>query len=218
VLELHTNRWLFALAMAMTSACTVISPMAPAPSLFPDRESLVKFDFEQDALSQPPDGFETRSGHWSVADSPTSLSGTQVLVRGGDEAAAIAVKDSENSRAGAGEVGVRVFLGDSGAGLGCDAASGRQSYELKLEPAAGRVALYRKAGDSSALVAQTPLARPKGEWAHLGLRCEGNQVIGYVDGKPLLHDRGDVGSFEIALVADPGVTAQFDDLRYWARK
>ena len=218
MLDVRTNRWVFALALAATSACTMLSPIAPAPSLFSDNASLVKFDFEQDALSQPPEGFETRAGHWSVADSPTSLSGTQVLVRGGDEAAAITVKDSVNARAAAGEVGVRVFLGDSGAGLGCDADHGGPSYELKFEPASGRVALYRKTGESLSMVAQTPLARPKGEWAHLGLRCDDNQVIGYVDGKPLLRDRADIGSFELALVADAGVTAQFDDLRYWARK
>jgi hypothetical protein len=218
VLEVYPNWRVFALALVTTSACTMLSPIAPAPTLFPDKASLVKFDFEQDALSQPPEGFEARTGHWSVADSPTSLSGTQVLVRGGDEAAAIAVKDSVDAHAAAGEVGVRVLLGASGAGLGCDADNGGPSYELKFEPAAGRVALYRKTGESVSLVAQTPLARPKGEWAYLGLRCDENQVIGYVDGKPSLRDRADVGSFELALVADPGVTAQFDDLKYWSRK
>jgi hypothetical protein len=207
-----------ALALAMATSCAVLSPMAPAPTLFPDKAPFLRFDFEQDALNQPPAGFEQRSGHWAVANSPTSLSGTQVLVRGGDDEAAIAIKESENAHAGAGEVGVRVFLGASGAGLGCDGTEGSPSYLLKLEPSAGRVALYRKNGDSIAVAGQTPLARPKGEWARLGIRCDTNQVIGYVDGKPLLRDRANVGSFELALVADAGVTAQFDDLKYWTQK
>jgi len=218
VLERRMNALLSFLVIAVASSCAALSPMTPAPALFPDRTPLVQFDFEQDTLSQPPDGFETRSGHWSVADSPTSLSGTQVLVRGGDEAGVIAIKNSEEAHAAAGEVGVRVFLGASGAGLGCDASNGGPSYLLKLEPSAGRVALYEKSGDSLSMAAQTPLSRPKGEWARLGILCEAHQVIGYVDGKPLLHDRSNVGTFELALFTDAGVTAQFDDLKYWARK
>jgi hypothetical protein len=207
-----------AVAIAMSSGCTALAPIAPSPTLFPERTSLVQFDFERDSLSQPPEGFETRSGHWAVVDSPTSLSGTQVLVRGGDDAAVIAVKNSEEAHTAAGEVGVRVVLGASGAGLGCDGSKGGSSYLVKLEPTEGRVALYKKSGDSLAMAAQAPLARAKGEWSRLGILCETNQVVGYVDGKPLLRDRTDVGSFELALFTDPGVTAQFDDLKYWSKK
>jgi len=207
-----------AFVIAIGGGCAKLAPIAPSPTLFPDRASLVEFDFERDSLSQTPEGFETRSGHWAVVDSPTSLSGTQVLVRGGDDSGVIAVKDSEEARTGAGEVGVRVILGTSGAGLGCDGAKGEPSYLVKLEPSSGRVALYKKTGDSLAMAAETPLARAKGEWARLGISCDANQVVGYVEGKPLLRDRASVGAFELALFADPGVTAQFDDLKYWAKK
>ena len=216
--EINGTRWLPVLVLAGVASCAKLAPIASVPTLFPDKASVAQFDFERDSLSQPPDGFETRHGHWSVADSPTSLSGTQVLVRGGEEAAMIAVKASEQASAAAGEVGVRVFLGASGAGVGCSGADGAESYVVKLEPTAGRVALYRKTGDSLAVAAQTPLPLPKGEWARLGIRCEGSRVTGYVDGKPLLRDRSTAGSFELGLFADPGVTAQFDDLKYWARK
>ena len=205
-------------SVAIGGGCAKLAPIAAPPSLFPERASLVEFDFERDSLSQAPEGFEARSGRWAVVDSPTSLSGTQVLVRGGDDSGVIAVKDSEQARAGAGEVGVRVILGTSGAGLGCDDTKGGPSYVVKLEPTSGRVALYKKNGDSFAMAAETPLARAKGEWARLGISCDANQVVGYVEGKPLLRDRTSVGSFELALVADPGVTAQFDDLKYWAKK
>jgi len=218
VREPFATRLLVALVIAMSSGCASLAPIAPSPTLFPDRASLVQFDFERDTLSQPPEGFETRSGHWAVVDSPTSLSGTQVLVRSGDDAAVIAVKSSEEAHSAAGEVGVRVFLGTSGAGLGCDGSNGGSSYLVKLEPTAGRVALYKKSGDSLAMAAETPLVRAKGEWARLGILCETNQVVGYVDGKPLLRDRTTVGSFELALFADPGVTAQFDDLKCWSKK
>jgi len=219
VLDRGVHRLFLSVLIGLAGGCATLAPIAPSPTLFPDRAALVEFDFERDSLSQPPEGFETRSGHWAVVDSPTSLSGTQVLVRGGDDAGGvIAVKNSEEARAAAGEVGVRVFLGTSGAGLGCDGAKGGASYLLKLEPTASRVALYKKSGDSLAMAAETPLVRAKGEWARLGILCDTNQVVGYVDGKPLLRDRTSVGSFELALFADPGVTAQFDDLKYWAKK
>ena len=218
MLERRTNVLLPVLVTVITASCATLSPMTPAPALFPERAALVQIDFEQDTLSQPPDGFEPRSGNWTVADSPTSLSGTQVLVRGGDDAGVLAIKNSEEAHEAAGEVGVRVFLGSSGAGLGCDGRNGAPSYLLKLEPTAGRVALYEKSGDSLSMAAQTPLARPKGEWSRLGILCDAHQVVGYVDGKPLLRDRSNVGSFELALFTDPGVTAQFDDLKYWAKK
>ena len=218
MLEAYTCRAVLVCALALASSCALLSPVTPVPMLFPEKASVEEFDFERDTLSQPPDGFESRHGRWSVADSPTSLSGTQVLVRGGEDAAVLAVKNSEQSRVTAGEVGVRVFLGSSGAGLGCAGAEGGDGYVVKLEPAAGRVVLYRKTGNSLAVAAETPLATPKGEWARLGIRCEANRVIGYVEGKPLLRDRSSVGSSSLALFTDAGVTAQFDDLKYWARK
>jgi hypothetical protein len=33
-----------------------------------------------------------------------------------------------------------------------------------------------------------------------------------------VRDRTAVGAFDLALYADAGVTAQFDDLTYWAKK
>ena len=216
--DARTRQTVFVFVLTLASSCALLSPMTPVPTLFPEKASVEEFDFERDTLSQPPDGFETRHGRWSVADSPTSLSGTQVLVRGGEDAAVLAVKNSSEVRVAAGEVSVRVFLGSSGAGLGCAGGAGGDGYVVKLEPTAGRVALYRMTGDSLAVAAETPLPTPKGEWARLGIRCEANRVIGYVDGKPLLRDRSTVGSFGLALFADAGVTAQFDDLKYWARK
>jgi hypothetical protein len=207
-----------ALVGAIFASCGVLSSVAPAPALFPDKTTVERFDFEQDALNQTPEGFEARLGHWSVADSPTSLSGTQVLVRGGENPALIVVKNAEQVRAAAGEVGVRVFLGPTGAGLGCDEKGSDNGHYLKLEPTAGRVGLYRKSGEELTLVDQIPLTAPKGEWARLGILCEAGRVIGYVNGKPVLRDRSGVGSFELALFADAGVTAQFDDLKYWSTK
>src|SRR5437773_1144069 len=111
----------------MSGGCAVLSPMAPASTLFPEKASIEQFDFERDAL-------------------------------------------------------------------------------------------YRKQGESLSIAGQTALPLPKGEWARLGIRCDTDRVIGYVDGKPLLRDRSSVGSFELALFADAGVTAQFDDLKCWAKK
>ncbi len=66
-----------------------------ASPLFPSKASVQRFDFEHDTLHQPPDGFEARSGQWSVVDSPTATSGTQVLVRGGEGSGLLAVKEAE---------------------------------------------------------------------------------------------------------------------------
>jgi hypothetical protein len=43
-------------------------------------------------------------------------------------------------------------------------------------------------------------------------------VIGYLDGTPAVMNRGPMSAFDLALYADPGVTAQFDDLKYWAAR
>jgi hypothetical protein len=204
-------------AFAAVASCGFLSTIGPAPALLSDK-AVERFDFEQDALSSTPQGFEPRRGRWAVVDSPTSLSGTQVLVRSGEAPALLAVKSAEQVRAAAGEVGVRVVLGSSGAGVGCQDERAGSGHFLKVEPDAGRVALYRKNGESLALADEAPTSVPKGDWARIGILCDQNRVIGYVDGKPLLRDRATAGSFELALVADGGVTVQFDDLAYWAKK
>lgn len=198
------------------TACAVATRVAGAPPLFSSKVTPQMFDFEQDALHQPPEGFEARSGRWVVEDSPTAASGTQVLVRGGDDAAVLAVKNAEHVHAAAGEAATRVFLGGSGAGLFCYAKDG--GYLVKLEPNAGRLALYRTSGDSLTLVDQSPVSAPKGDWVRVGIRCEGDRVLGYVNGKLAVKQRAEIGEFDLALYTDPGVTAQFDDVTYWAPK
>jgi hypothetical protein len=153
-----------------------------------------------------------------VVDSPTATSGTQVLVRGGDDSAVLAVKETAGVTSAAGEVAVRVLLGSSGAGLACGGSGNRPEHLLKIEPNAARMALYRKTDDSMKVVDQTPAPVLKGEWARLGIRCEADRVVGYLDGKPVVRDRAAAGAIDLALYADAGVTAQFDDLTYWAKK
>lgn len=186
--------------------------------MFSGSGNVQRIDFEDGALHEPPEGFETRLGRWSVADSPTAASGTQVLVRGGDGAAVLVLKDASGVAAAAGEVAIRVFLGTSGAGIWCDADQGNAGYLLKLEPDAQRIALYRKSGDSMTAVDQATVSAPKGEWTRLGILCENDRVIGYLDGKPAVMNRGPMSAFDLALYADPGVTAQFDDFKYWAAR
>jgi hypothetical protein len=174
-----------------------------------------KVDFENDALAESPEGFETRLGRWSVADSPTAASGVQVLVRGGEGAGELILKDAEGVTAAGGEVAVRVFLGTPGAGIWCDGDRGQAGYLLKLEPDARRVALYRTSADSMTAVDQVAVAAPKGEWRRLGILCQSDRVIGYLDGEPAVRNQGPMPPFDLALYADPGVTAQFDDFKYW---
>ena len=203
------------LAVSPLAACSVISSGTP---LFPGKASVQRFDFEHDTLHQAPDGFGAALGQWAVADSPTAASGTQVLVRGGQNPATLTVKEAAGVTSAAGEVAVRVFLGSPGAGLSCSGAGNGAGHFLKIEPGAARMALYRKTDDSMKVVDQTPALVPKGEWARLGIRCEADRVVGYLDGKPVVRDRTTVGAFDLALYADAGVTAQFDDLTYWAKK
>jgi hypothetical protein len=191
--------------------------VGPAPQLF-SGAGIAKVDFENDALSQPPEGFDARLGQWTVADSPTATSGNQVVVRGGESAASLALKNAEAVRSAGGEVSVRIFLGTAGAGIECGAREGGSGYALKLEPETRRIALYRKTGEALALVGQAAVSTPKGAWARIGLRCDNRQVTAYVDGKAKLRDRAGVGTFDLGLCADPGVTAQFDDLAYWASR
>lgn len=204
------------IALAATSACGVVSSLGPAPSLFPAAAGVVRVDFEQDALSQPPHGFAANLGHWAVVDSPTAASGNQVVVCDGSGASSLAVQNAQAVHAAVGEVAVRIFLGAPGAGLACNGAD--DGYFLKVEPAAARVGLYRRSGETLTLVGQAPLGTPKGEWARIGLRCEDDRVIGYVDGKPKISERAALSAFDLALWGDPGVTAQFDDLKYWSKK
>jgi hypothetical protein len=206
---------LAALAAGPLAACSFVGANTP---LFPGKATVQRFDFEHDTLHQAPDGFDARLGQWSVAESPTATSGTQVLVNGGDSPAVLVVKDAAGVTGAAGEVEVRVFLGSSGAGLSCSGSGNGPGHLLKIEPNAARMALYRKTDDSMKVVDETPAPIPKGEWARLGIRCEADRVVGYLDGKPLVRDRSVVGAIDLALYADAGVTAQFDDLTYWVKK
>jgi hypothetical protein len=203
------------LALAASSSCAVISATGLPPSLFPAEDNVKNIDFENGALHASPEGFEARLGQWFVADSPTAASGTQVLVRGGGGAGELVLKDATGATAAGGEVAVRVFLGAPGAGLWCDADRGQGGYLLKLEPDSRRIALYRTSTGSMTAVDQADADVPKGEWRRLGIRCQSDGVIGYLDGQPLVKNQGPMPPFDLALYADPGVTAQFDDFKYW---
>ena len=207
------------LAVALcSSSCTLVSSLRGGPALFGGNVAVEALDFEQDPLHKPPEGFEPRGGRWSVADSPTAASGAQVVVESGDAAASLAVKKAEHSQAAAGEVAVRVLLGASGAGIGCEDENQGSGYVVKLEPSAQRIVLYRRAQDSMTPVATASAPIPKGEWVRLGIRCENKRVIGYLDGKPAVSDRASLGAVNLTLYSDPNVAAQFDDLKYWTRK
>ena len=58
----------------------------------------------------------------------------------------------------------------------------------------------------------------KGDWVRIGIRCESHRTIGYVDDKSVVRIAEGVGPFDLVLIVDAGVTAQFDDLAYWASK
>lgn len=190
---------------------------AAAPPLFSAGEAVERIDFEEEAPGRPAGGFESRSGNWLVADSPTAASGFQVLAWHGEKAEKLAVKVGGGSRRIAGEVSLRVLLGASGAGIGCEADRG-DGYLVKLEPAAHRLALYRRSGDSTTLLASAPTSREKGAWSRLGIACGPDLVVGYLDGKPVVETRGLLANARLALYADGGIVAHFDDLRYAARK
>jgi hypothetical protein len=205
------------LVLGALPSCATLSTLAPPPSLFPDPSAVEPFDFERDSLGQPPDGFEPH-GQWAVVDSPAAVSGNQVVVCGGQAASTLNLKSPEPARAGAAEVALRILVGPSGAGLACSGGENDDGIVLKAEPHASRVALYVRKSGALTVIDQTPVATPKGEWVQIGLRCEYAQAIGYVDGKPVLRSTSNVGAFNLALVSDAGVIAQFDDLRYWVRK
>ncbi len=201
----------------LNASCSTLSTLGSPPALFGNAADSQKFDFESDKPSEAPDGFETRLGHWSVADSPTAVSGHQVLVRHGDSAGLLEVKSTGGSQRIRGEVAVRIFLGSSGAGIGCE-GGGAGGYFWKVEPNQGRVVLYRRAEDSLREVAKQAAPITKGSWTRLGILCEPDRVVGYLDGKPVASERASLGAIDLALYADPGVTAQFDELKIAARK
>jgi len=205
------------LALGLLPCCATLSALAPPPPLFPDPSSVEALDFERDSLGRPPDGFGMAQGYWAVVDSPVAVSGTQVLVCDGQAASMLALRDSEPAREVGAEVTLRVLLGPSGAGLACNDGQGDNGVLLKVEPHASRVALYVRKSDALTLVDQTAAAASKGEWVQIGLRCEDGQSIGYVGGKPVLRSTSDLGAFTLALFSDAGVTAQFDDLKFWVR-
>jgi hypothetical protein len=198
-------------------SCTALPSVSGTPPLFAAADVVRRFDFEHDTLHEPPQGFEPRLGRWAVADSPTASSGAQVLVGSGEETGVLAVKEAQGVTAAAGEVAVRVFLG-SGAGLSCDDTSAAVAQILKLEPREGRIALYRKTGDSVKLIDEAPVNAAKGDWVRIGIRCESHRTVGYVDDKSVVTMAERVGTFDLVLIVDAGVTAQFDDLAYWASK
>jgi hypothetical protein len=217
VRERPRSSTLAVLILSVLTSCTALSTLTPPPPLFPDRSAVDELDFEQDALGQPPQGFKASApGQWRVADSPTAASGNQVLAHGGATSSSLDLTGSATARSAAAQVSVRIFLGSAGAGIACDGSA--DSYVLKVEPHAARVALYRGTGGSLTLVDQVPMTAVKGDWVRIGLRCDGVQVVGYVNGKPALRSKTGVAPFQLALVSDAGVTAQFDDLKYWAEK
>ncbi len=211
----HFLCWISAAALLLASGCRALGGLGPAPQL-PSEADLVKVDFENDSMAKPPEGFEAKAGNWNVVDSPNATSGTQVLVRDGDAAGTIVVKNAEAVRTAAGEVSVRLFVGSAGAGIACEGRDGGSGYALKVEPKG--VALYKTSGDALTAVARADNPALKGAWARIGLRCDSSGATAYVDGKPKLRDRSALGAFDLALSSDAGVTAQFDDLAYWARK
>jgi hypothetical protein len=198
-------------------SCTELRSVSGAPALFAAADGVRRFDFEHDTLHEPPQGFEPRVGRWAVADSPTAFSGAQVLVGSGEDGGVLTVKEARGVTAAAGEVAVRVFLGSS-AGLSCDDTSEAVAQILKLEPREQRVALYRKTGDSVKLVDEAPLNAAKGDWVRIGIRCESHRTIGYVGDKSVVTMAEGVGTFDLVLIVESGVTAQFDDLAFWANK
>src|SRR5262245_30482476 len=198
-------------------SCAALPSVSGGPPLFTAGDGVRRFDFEHDTLHEPPQGFEPRLGRWAVADSPTAFSGAQVLVGSGEDTGILAVKEAQGVTAAAGEVAVRVFLG-SGAGLSCDDTSDAVAQSLKAEPRERRIALYRKTGESMKLIDEAPVLAAKGDWVRIGIRCEGHRTIGYVDDKSVVRMEEGVGPFDLVLIVDAGVTAQFDDLAYWASK
>jgi len=195
-------------------ACALVGG---SPPIFPASEQVSRFDFESDTLNQPPRGLGPgNSGRWAVADSPTAVSGRQVLVRRGDDSGLLAIETPEHAERVGGEVSIRVLLGRSGAGIGCEGSDGA-AYVLEAEPEERRVALYRRASEGRELVASHEVEVIKGKWVRLGIRCEPELVVGYLNGKAVLRESGSLEGARLGLFSNAGVTAQFDDLTYAAQ-
>lgn len=211
------NRLVAASAILALSGTACLWPMT-MPALFLPGQALEQIDFEGDAVSRSPGGFEASSDGWTVADSPTAASGSQVLVRSGATSSELRIAKAIGARSLGGEVSVRVFLGSAGAGFACRVGK-TESYLVLLEPEAPRVVLYRQAGETRTLLTSRSVGESKGRWARLGIRCEPSRVAAYIDGEPMAQTRTPSGAaIDLALYVEGGVVAQFDDLRYAARR
>ena len=205
--------WILVLSVAACLPWTV-----SMPPLFAAGESIQEVDFESNAISRTPSEFEASSEGWAVANSPTAVSGFQVLVRDGAAPSDLKVAGTSGSRRVEGEVGVRVLLGSAGAGIAC-ATGEAESYLVILEPEAERVALYRRTGETRTLVTSHPISEKKGSWSRVGIQCDPSRVVGYWGGKRVMQTRATIGAaVTLALRAEGGVVAQFDDLKYAAQR
>lgn len=198
------------------AGCTALAAARVSGPLFSDASAGERLDFENQSLGRAPTGFASDAKQWAVADSPTAASGEHVLVHTGSEASAITVEAARGAKEVRAEAAVRVFVGKPGAGVGCDGDE-QSGYLLRLEPEAKRVALYDRSGDDFALVGERPVDTAKGSWVKLGIRCGRGQVVAYLDGQAMASRSTDELPSAIALHADAEVTAQFDDVRYFAR-
>jgi hypothetical protein len=203
------------LVLATLAGCAWL---APTPPLFPPSQNVAQLDFEDAPLNEVPPGLKPLApGRWAVADSPQAVSGSQVLVWRGDEPSFLSVGEAPRANRIGAEVAVRVLLGPAGGGIACE-DGGKGGVVLKAEPAKRRIALYRQEASGLVLLRAETAPIEKGKWVRLGLRCEPQRAIGYLDGKPVVRARVELaGGARLALYADPGVTAQFDDLRYSLR-
>jgi hypothetical protein len=197
---------------ALLAGCGVVSSLGSAPALFPKNFVAEHFDFEDVDPSGLPNGFERLSGSWAVADSPNAASGQQLVSQKSDKAGMMTVQGGGASPEVRGEVAVRVVLGPAGAGIGCGDGA-RESFAAILEPEKRRIALYRRDGGKGDLLGEAPAdAIVKGKWARVGILCRSGLVAAYLGGKPVVSKSTDVADGRVLLVAEEGVTAQFDDL------
>lgn len=196
-----------AAVLLLAVSCALLG--SPGPPL-PDGTKSSRIDFEATRLNELPEGLRPGIGRWAVANSPSAVSGTQLVVHRGDDDSGLTVEAASRRRRIGAEVSVRVLLGPSGAGLACEADGTR--YVVKAEPEEARVGLYA----GTELVETGPLASPKGEWVRLGIACGEDGVTGYVDGKSVVRSRRKLATVSLELFVDAGVTAHFDDLTFTA--
>lgn len=204
----RARQWLspVVLSALVGSGCATLLPVDPP---LPTGVKVSGFDFEATVLNGLPPGLRPELGRWAVANSPSAVSGTQIVVHEGDDDSQLSVEAAAGARRVGAEVSVRVLLGPSGAGLACEAG---ERYSVKAEPEASRIGLY----EGSTLLQEGSLAAQKGEWVRLGIVCDENGVIGFVDGKSVVRGRRKLAAVSLGLYADAGVTVQFDDLRFTA--